>query len=146
MRTLALCLCALALSAPEALFGQAVYGSISGNVTDSSGSAVPDAKVVITDTGKGITTNTTTNESGNYTQGHLIVGIYEVRIDAPGFSAYVAKNVHVEVDAVTTLNARLAIGTVGETVNVTSEAPLLKAEKADVSDTMTQRTVQELPV
>ena len=54
MRTLALCLCALALSAPEALFGQAVYGSISGNVTDSSGAAVPNAKVVITDTGKGI--------------------------------------------------------------------------------------------
>src|SRR5258708_1532560 len=60
------CLCALALSAPEAIFGQAVYGSISGNVTDSSGSAVPNGKVVITDTGKGITNNTTTNESGNY--------------------------------------------------------------------------------
>ena len=51
-----------------------------------------------------------------------------------------------EVDAVTSINARLAIGTVGETVNVTAEAPLLKAEKADVSDTMTQRAVQELPV
>jgi hypothetical protein len=140
-------LCALAaLFAPTALFGQAVYGSISGNVTDSSGSAVPNAKVVITDTGKGVTNNTITNESGNYAQGHLIVGIYEVRIEASGFSAYVAKNVHVEVDAVTTLNARLAIGTVGETVNVTAEAPLLKAEKADVSDTMTQRSVQELPV
>ena len=87
MRTLALCLCALALSAPEALFGQAVYGSISGNVTDSSGAAVPNAKVVITDTGKGITNNTLTNESGNYTQGHLIVGIYEVRIEAAGLLA-----------------------------------------------------------
>ena len=124
MRTLALCVCALALSAPEALFGQAVYGSISGNVTDSSGSAVPNAKVVITDTGKGITNNTTTNESGYYTQGHLIVGIYEVRIEASGFSPYVAKSVHVEVDAVNTINARLALGTVGETVNVTAEAPL----------------------
>jgi hypothetical protein len=84
LRTLALCLCALALSAPEALFGQAVYGSISGNVTDSSGAAVPNAKIAITDTGKGIVTNTLTNESGNYTQGHLIVGIYEIRIEAEG--------------------------------------------------------------
>ncbi len=146
MKTLALCLCALALSAPVALYGQAVYGSISGNVTDSSGSVVPNAKVTITDTGKGVTYNTLTNESGNYTQGHLIVGIYDVRVDAPGFSAYTQKNVHVEVDAVTSINARLAIGTVGETVNVTAEAPLLKSEKADVSDTMTQRAVQELPV
>src|ERR1035441_7892737 len=125
MRNLVLCLCALALSATQAVFGQAVYGSISGNVTDSSGSAVPNAKIVITDTGKGITTNTVTNESGNYTQGHLIVGIYEVRAEATGFSPYIAKNVHVEVDAVTSINARLAIGAVGETVNVTSEAPLL---------------------
>src|SRR6266545_2809676 len=130
MKTFALCLCALALSAPVALFGQAVYGSISGNVTDSSGSAVPNAKVVITDTGKGIVNNTVTNESGNYTQGHLIVGIYEVRIEAAGFSTYTARSVHVEVDAVTTINARLALGTVGETINVTAEAPLLKSEKA----------------
>src|SRR5882724_2295031 len=137
MRTLALSLCALALSAPEALLGQAVYGSISGNVTDSSGAAVPNAKVVITDTGKGIVNNNVTNESGNYTQSHLIVGVYEVRIEAAGFSPYTAKNVHVEVDSVTSINARLALGSVGETVNVTAEAPLLKSEKSDVSDTMT---------
>src|SRR5437879_6581738 len=146
MRTSTLCLLALSLCAPVALFGQAVYGSISGNITDSSGSAVPLAKVTITDTGKGITYSTLTNESGNYQQGHLIVGVYDVRIDASGFSPYTQKNVHVEVDAVTSINARLALGTVGETVNVTAEAPLLKSEKADVSDTMTQRAVQELPV
>lgn len=146
MKTLAVCVCTFALYAPAALFGQAVYGSISGNVVDSSGSVVPNAKIAITDTGKGIINNTVTNESGNYTQGHLIVGVYEVRVEAAGFSPYTAKNVHVEVDAVTSINARLAIGSVGETVNVTSEAPLLKAEKADVSDTMTQRSVQELPV
>src|SRR3954451_23379249 len=108
MKALALCVCALALSVPEALFGQAVYGSFSGNVTDSSGSVVPNAKVTITDLGKGVTYNTVTNESGNYTQGHLIVGIYEIRIEAAGFSPYTQKNAHVEVDAVTTVNARLA--------------------------------------
>ena len=136
----------LALALPTTLFGQAVYGSISGTVTDSSGAAVPQAKVTITDVGKGITYNIASNESGNYSQGHLIVGIYDVRAEAPGFSAYVQKNVHVEVDAVTEINARLAVGTVGETVNVTAEAPLLKSEKSDVSDTMTQKQIQEMPV
>jgi len=128
------------------MFGQAVYGSISGNVTDATGAVVPQAKITITDSGKGVTYNTNSNESGNYSQGHLIVGIYEVRVEAPGFSAYVQKNVHVEVDSVTSINAHLALGTVGETVNVTAEAPLLKSEKADVSDTVTQKAVQELPV
>ena len=112
-------------------------------MTDASGSAVPSAKVTITDTGKGIVYNTLSNESGNYTQGHLIVGVYDVRVEAAGFAAYTQKNVHVEVDAVTSVNTRLALPTVGETVNVTAEAPLLKSEKADVSDTMTQRAVQE---
>src|SRR5438105_3661867 len=93
MKTLALCACAFALSVPAVLFGQAVYGSISGNVTDASGAAVPSAKVTITDTGKGVTYNTLTNESGNYTQGHLIVGIYDVRVEASGFSTYTQKNV-----------------------------------------------------
>ena len=108
MRTLLCCLVLLCL--PFTSFGQAVYGSISGNVTDASGAAVPNAKVTITDTGKGVTYSTATNESGNYSQGHLIVGVYDVRVEAPGFNAYVQKNVHVEVDAVTQINARLALG------------------------------------
>src|SRR4029077_8345669 len=95
MKALGLCLLALSFSAPGVLFGQAVYGSISGKVTDSSGSAVPNAKVTITDTGKGIIYNTASNESGNYTQGHLIIGEYEVRVDAAGFAPYTQKNVHV---------------------------------------------------
>ena len=68
------------------------------------------------------------------------------RVEAAGFSAYTQKNVHVEVDSVTQISPRLALGMVGETVNVTAEAPLLKTERADVSDTMTQKAVQELPV
>jgi len=146
MKTPLIAFLTLALWAPAMLFGQAVYGSISGNVTDASGAAVPQAKVTITDIGKGVSYSTLTNDSGNYSQGHLIVGVYEVRIEAPGFDAYVQKNVNVEVDAVTSINAHLTIGRVGEIVNVTAEAPLLKAEKADVSDTMTQKAVQELPV
>src|SRR5690348_10152733 len=127
----------LGLSAPKGVFAQAVYGSITGNVTDASGSVIPSARVTITDVGKGVNYSTVTNESGNYSQTHLILGVYDVRVEAQGFSAFVQKNVHVEADAVTQINARLTVGTVGETVNVTAEAPLLKTEKAEVSDTMT---------
>jgi len=114
------------------LFGQAVYGSISGGVTDASGAAVPNARVTITDTGRGVTYSTITNESGNYTQGHLTAGVYDVRVEASGFSAFVQKNVQVEVDKVMQANARLEVGTVGETVSVNADAPVLKTERADV--------------
>jgi hypothetical protein len=137
---------ALMLCAPASAFGQAVYGSISGNVVDSNGAAVPQAKITITDTGKGINYLTTTNESGNYSQQHLIVGVYEVRVEASGFTSYVQRNVNVEVDATTQIDIKLTVGNVGEVVNVTSEAPLLKTERSDVSDTITQKAVQELPI
>ena len=57
MKVYAPLLFALALGAPASMFGQAVYGSISGNVTDATGAVVPQAKVTITDSGKGITYN-----------------------------------------------------------------------------------------
>jgi hypothetical protein len=134
------------LGAPMASFGQAVYGSITGTVTDASGAAVPRANVTITDLGKGVTYNTSTNESGNYSQGHLIVGTYSVRVEAPGFAAYVKQPVTVEVDSVARVNAELSLGKVGETVSVTAEAALLKTERSDVSDVMTTKAVGELPV
>src|SRR5215468_9285676 len=137
---------ALLWSAPAPAFGQAVYGSIAGNVVDSNGAAVPRAKVTIIDTGKGVNYVTSTNDSGNYSQTHLIVGVYEVRVEATGFTNYVQRNVNVEVDATTQIDVRLTVGSVGEVVNVTSEAPLLKTERSDVSDTITQKAVQELPV
>jgi hypothetical protein len=141
-----LCLLAFLCLLSANLFGQAVYGSISGAVTDASGAAVPNAKVTIIDTGRGVTYSTLTNESGNYTQGHLTAGVYDVRVESSGFSAYVQKNVQVEVDKVMQANARLEVGTVGETVSVTADAPVLKTERADVSDTVSQKSVQELPV
>src|SRR5437762_230869 len=116
---------------PPKLAAQAVYGSIVGNVTDSSGAAVPKAKVTIIDVGKGVNFTTAANDSGNFSQIHLIAGLYEVRVDAAGFQTYVQRNVKVEVDATTQVNIPLTVGSVGETVNVTGEVPLLKTEKGE---------------
>lgn len=134
------------LCAPVPAAAQAVFGSIAGTVTDSSGAAVPNAKVTVRDINKGVTYTTSTNGAGNYSQTHLIVGVYEVRVEAAGFDTYVQQNVGVEVDATTQVNGQLHLGKVGETVNVSAEAPLLKTERADVSDTITQKAVAELPV
>ncbi len=146
MRQVAIILgCALWLL-PGTCSGQAVYGSIAGTVTDSSGAAVPNAKVTIRDVAKGVSYTTTTNEAGNYSQIHLIVGVYEVRVEAAGFDSFVQQNVNVDVDATAPVNAQLHPGKVGETVTVTGEAALLKTERSDVSDTMTQKAAMELPV
>ena len=131
---------------PLASFAQAVFGGVAGTVTDPSGASIPGAKVTISDTGKGLSYSTLTNDSGNYTQSHLIVGNYDVRVEAPGFETYVRRNVRVSVDEVAPVNAQLTVGKVGEVVSVTAEDALLKTEKSDVSDTIDQKTVQEIPI
>ena len=102
-------------SAPAA-FAQAVYGSIAGTVYDSSGAGVPKAAVTITDLQKNVNYATTTNESGNYSQTHLIVGRYRVKVELAGFKTAVQENVDLAVDTVTTVDVTLQPGDMTQTI------------------------------
>ncbi len=124
---------------------QAVYGSIGGTVTDSSGGAVSDAKVTITDMGRNITYNTTTNSSGAFMQSHLIIGRYKVQVEATGFKTAIQDNVEVQVDTVHTVDVMMQPGDVKQTIEVTDIVPLLKTERMDVATTLSDRQVTELP-
>ena len=139
-------LCVLLFCGPQTAVGQAVYGSIVGTVTDSSGAAIPNAKVTITDVDKGVSFNINTNEAGNYSQLHLIVGTYEVRVEASGFATAVQKTVQVNVDTSTQVNIELRVGNVDQVLAVTAEVPLLKTQRSDVSHTITTQAAVELPV
>lgn len=127
------------------IYAQQVFGSIFGTVTDPSGSAVANANVTITDTNKGTKFEVTTNESGNYTKGQLIPGSYTVTVEAPGFSKTVSNALVVEVDAAAKFDATLQVGDVSQQVEVTAAAPLLQADRADVSQTFTNKEINELP-
>jgi len=123
-----------------------VFGSIIGTVTDPTGAVVPKAKVTVTDIGRGINYQTSTNVSGNYEQTHLIAGLYRVRIEAEGFQAYVQEKVQVSADAATRLDGKLVVGSLSQTVKVTGEGPLLKTDRADVSTTVSEQQVADLPI
>lgn len=141
-------LCAFAflvLLAPSAAFGQAVYGNIVGTVTDPQGAAVPNAKVIITDTARQTSATTTTNDDGNFTQRGLIAGVYQIRVEASGFKAAV-QNITVSVDQETRTDLKLEVGELSQVVEISSEAPLLKTERADVAVTFTSQTVTNLPL
>lgn len=146
VQVLSFVLFALSFLAAQNAFGQAVYGSIVGTVTDSTGAAVPNAKITVTDTGRGVTYTTATNASGNYEQTHLIVGTYRLRAEAQGFQASVQENVRVNVDATTRVDVSLQVGQMTQTIEVTAEVPLLKTERTDVATTFDTKTVQDLPI
>src|SRR5437660_9276869 len=113
---LGLCVLLVGLS-----YGQAVTGSLLGTVTDSSGAAVPNAKVTITDTNTGISRTTTTNESGNYTFSDLPPGTYAVAAEVTGFKRETRPGIDVVVN--TSIRADLSHqpGNITETMEVTAE-------------------------
>src|SRR5258708_13961112 len=95
---LTICICLVTLTA-QPMWGQAVYGSIIGTVTDPQGAAVANAKVTVIDQRKGTSDTTTTNESGNYSVTHLIPDGYTVRVESKGFKITEQKDVIVSADA-----------------------------------------------
>src|SRR5215831_17703593 len=126
-------------------FGQATFGNVSGTVNDPTGAAIPNAQVTITDTERGVTFQTKTNGSGNYTQTHLLAGQYKVLIGAPGFADFNASAV-VQVDATTRVDAQLQIGKAATEVTVTGETPLLIKDRAEVSTTLAAEEIEKLPI
>jgi len=126
--------------------GQAVYGSILGTVTDPSGAAVNGAKVSVTSQTKNVTTQETTNESGNYSVTHLIPDVYTVRIEGTGFKVLEFKDVQVSADTGVHLDGQFQVGSASEQVEVTAEAPQLKTDRADVSIEFSAQAVENAPI
>jgi outer membrane receptor protein involved in Fe transport len=127
-------------------FGQAVYGSILGTVTDPTGAAVASAKVSVTSQTKNVTTEATTNDSGNYSVTHLIPDVYLVRVEGQGFKTLEFKDIPVSADTGVRVDGQFQVGGSSETVEVTSEAPQLKTDRADVSVEFTGKQLAELPI
>ena len=114
-------------------------------MTDPSGAAVPGAAVTIRDLDRGVDYQLKTNPDANYVQTHLLAGHYRVTIETPGFETFVA-DATVDVDASTRVDAHLVIGKASSTMTVTTETPLLKTDRAELSDTLSSGELAALPV
>src|SRR6266568_86720 len=85
-----------AWSAPSA-HAQAVYGSVAGIITDSSGGAVPGATVTVTSVDRKTSDTVVSNESGRYVKERLLPGVYEVKAELAGFKSAVFSEIRVNV-------------------------------------------------
>ncbi len=141
-RTLAFC---VALSVVPACFAQAVSGSINGYVTDASSAVIAGCKISIVNEGTGIPVEVTTTSEGFYTAADLPPGMYSITAERPGFSKLTREHVKLDVDAVVRVDLTLAVGNVSESVTVAAGAELLQSEKVDVSQTLSESQVQNLP-
>src|SRR5271166_2181988 len=138
---LSLCLiCSTLLSA------QSTGGRILGRVADSSGAVLAGVKVTATNEATGVSRETQTNDSGEYGFPQVPVGTYTLTFDLTGFKTNERKGVLVDLNQVITLNSVLQIGQTKETVEVTSEAPLVDTTSTQLGSVMDSQQVSNLPL
>ena len=128
------------------LQAQVDTGSIIGTVTDPSGAVVSGAKVTLTNEGTEASLTTTSGSDGLYRFSPVRIGNYKIEVAARGFKTASEVHVAVDVSSNVTRNFKLEPGSVTETVEVTSQAPLLQAEDASVGQVVNQKNVNDLPL
>jgi hypothetical protein len=124
---------------------QVLYGSLTGTVTDASGAVVNGAKVQAINNGTGVTREIATDASGIYRFTTLQPGRYNVTITAPGFAKQETANVGISVNTVARVDAQLKVASATQSVEVTTEAPLLQTDRSDVHTDLNAAEVQSLP-
>ena len=116
-----------------ALFAQSTNNQqISGQVTDSSGSAVPNATVKIVNLDTDLTRTAPTNESGNYVVSNLPIGRYAVSVEAQGFKKYIVNNVELTVDSKLAVNPKLEVGAISDSITVQADSAQIDTTSGEI--------------
>ena len=140
-------LAALCLASALPLAAQnAALGNIAGEVRDSTGALLPGITVVVNNSGTGASRTLTTDSNGHYAASFLQPGTYEVILGGGNFGKIDRKNVPVTVGDTANIDAMLPAASVTTEVSVSTEAPLIDAEKVEASQTLNNTYVANLPV
>jgi hypothetical protein len=125
-------------------WGQEVTAAIVGTVTDPSGAPIKGATVKATSTERGTVWTAETNDTGSYNLLRLPIGAYGVKVTAPGFQTAVHPPFTLELNQTARVNVQLKVGKISETVEVTSTAPVLQTEDAQVGTVLDSNSVTNL--
>ncbi len=121
-------------------------GSINGTVEDAAMAAIPGASVTITDIDTGVTHTYVTNASGLYAAPFLLPGHYKIDASAANFGKVEKTGVTLLVGETLTVDITLKVSSTTTTVEVEADTQILDTQKTEVSQTMDQELVQNLPV
>jgi hypothetical protein len=124
---------------------QTLYGSIVGNVHDSTGGALPGATVNIVNEDTKLARETISDATGSYTLTAVPTGTYAVTITVQGFRTF-SRAVQVTLNTVTRVDASLQVGALAETVTVSAESSVLQTDRAEVRAELNTRELRDLPV
>ena len=126
--------------------GVGASGDLTGTVTDPTGAQVPNAKVTVTDTQKGVERTAVTDEHGFYHVSGLAPSTYKLSIEHTGFQTEVAASVVLTVGQTLVLDFQLKLSGMSSQVEVSSAPPVVETERASQADTLTQQYIADLPI
>ena len=135
-----------AILLPVGLFAQEFRGTLSGTVTDPTGSAIPGAKITVTEINTGTKNESLTDSGGQYTAPFLLPGDYDIVAKVQGFKEYTRKALHLGAGDRMVIDIRLEVGDTTQTMQVTAEAPQLNTENASAGQSITTKEVEDLPL
>jgi hypothetical protein len=125
---------------------QSNTGRVLGTVHDQSGGGIANATITILDVDRGLMRTTVTDSSGEYLVPNLAPGNYHVRAEAKGFKTSEREKVLLEVAKDVNLEFVLVPGSVTDVVTVTEEAPLLDTSSTTLGGTISNQTINDLPL
>ena len=132
----------LAFAAPG--LAQTETGRVTGLVLDQTGAVLPGATVTLTGTGTGVARTTVTDESGRYVVANLQPGPYTAKVELSGFTTQTA-NLVLNVGGSVSIETKLQIAGATETVSVVAESQIINTQNSEVSTTVRQEQIRELP-
>ncbi len=132
------------LMAPSLVAQSLISGDLTGTVTDPTGAVVPGATVTLRNNANGQTHTTTSSSRGTYRFSLLPPGSYAVSATARGFSK-AETTAQINIGLETVADVKLAVGSSSQTVEVTSTAPLVQADNAELSTNFSQSMVDNMP-
>jgi hypothetical protein len=128
-------------------FGQGTTSRVLGNVQDSSGAIVPDASVKLINEGTRQTFEARTSSSGAYAFEAGQSGSYQIDVEAQGFRKFSSRNNLVNIGQPTTVNVKLELGTLVDTVEVQSTAEAVQTSNSgNYGNLISGTAVQDLPI
>lgn len=136
----------LLLCSIPSVLAQQVSATISGIVTDASGSVIPNAHVVVTNRATNVSLSSDSNATGEYRINLVPVGTYTLKVSAPGFKTFVQTGIVLDLGQSANVNAQLAVGGTDQTVTVTTGIPLVNTTTSEVGITVQNREIENLPI
>ena len=132
----------LAFAAPG--LAQTETGRVTGLVVDQTGAVLPGATVTLTGTGTGVARTTVTDDAGRYVIANLQPGPYTAKVELSGFTTQTA-NLVLNVGGSVSIETKLQIAGATETVSVVAESQIINTQNSEVSTTVRQEQIRELP-